>query len=199
MPAMAALLMVVAWNMSEAAKSVKLVRTSPTSDVLVFLTCLSLTVFFDMVIAISTGIVLASLLFMKEIAALTDVVDITNNPNFVHTTPPKDIKILKIRGPLFFAAADRIVGELSTQIAGINGLIIHLQYSAYLDAGGLAAIKKLISHCEKNNISIRFSSWQFQPLKTLAKAREENSAALSVSFATLDDAIEDALKEGALL
>ncbi|WP_339677125.1 C4-dicarboxylic acid transporter DauA [uncultured Zhongshania sp.] len=199
MPAMAALLMVVAWNMSEAAKSVKLVRTSPTSDVLVFLTCLSLTVFFDMVIAISTGIVLASLLFMKEIAALTDVVDITNNPNFVHTTPPKDIKILKIRGPLFFAAADRIVGELSTQTTGINGLIIHLQYSAYLDAGGLAAIKKLISHCEKNNISIRFSSWQFQPLKILAKAREENSVALSVSFATLDDAIEDALKEGALL
>jgi SulP family sulfate permease len=198
MPAMAALLMVVAWNMSEAPKSVKLVRTSPTSDILVFLTCLSLTVFFDMVIAITAGIVLASLLFMKEIAALTDVVDITNNSNFVHTTPPNNIKIVKIRGPLFFAAADRIVGELSAQTPGINGLIIHLQYSAYLDAGGLSAINKLIAHCEKNKISIRFSSWQFQPLKTLAKARDETSAALSLSFATLNDAIEDALKEGAL-
>ncbi|POP52785.1 C4-dicarboxylic acid transporter DauA [Zhongshania marina] len=196
MPAMAALLILVAWNMSEAAKSVKLVRSAPSSDVLVFLTCLSLTVFFDMVIAITAGIVLASLLFMKEIAALTDVVDITNNPDFVHTKPPKNIRVLKIRGPLFFAAADRIVGELATQMNGVNGLIIHLQYSAYLDAGGLAAIKKLIAHCQKNNISIRFSNWQFQPLKTLAKAREEASGALDVSFPTLDDAIEDALKKG---
>lgn len=84
MPAMAALLMVVAWNMSEAPKSVKLVRKSPSGDVAVLLTCLSLTVFFDMVIAITVGILLASLLFMKEIASLTRVVDITESREFVH-------------------------------------------------------------------------------------------------------------------
>lgn len=196
MPAMAALLMVVAWNMSEASKSLKLVKKSPTGDVLVLLACLSLTVFFDMVIAITVGILLASLLFMKEIASLTQVVDITDNPDFVHTPPPGNFKVLKIRGALFFAAADRTFGELAQQVPGLDGLIIHMKYSAYLDAGGLSAIEKLIDQCEKNHTSIRFSAWQFQPLKTLAKARGESVGPLDTSFSTLDEAIADALNRG---
>lgn len=196
MPAMAALLMVVAWNMSEAPKSVKLVKKSPSGDVLVFLTCLSLTVFFDMVIAITAGILLASLLFMKEIASLTHVVEVTDNPNFVRTKLPDNFKVFKIRGPLFFAAADRIVGELSKQLPGLDGLIIHMKYSAYLDAGGYSEIEKLMAQCEKNQISIRFSAWPFQPLKTLVKARVETAGPLGVSFSTLDEAIDDALMGG---
>src|SRR5690606_7845804 len=63
MPAMAALLLVVAWNMSEAPKSLHLLKTSRTADILILLTCFSLTVLFDMVIAITLGIVLAAMLF----------------------------------------------------------------------------------------------------------------------------------------
>lgn len=196
MPAMAALLVVVAWNMSEAHKSKKLVKKSPPSDVLVFLTCLSLTVFFDMVIAITAGILLASLLFMREIAALTQIVDISENRTFVQHTLPNNWKVFKIRGPLFFAAADRIVGELFQKTANLEGLILHMQYSAYLDAGGLAAIEKLLSHCEKNHTTIRFSAWQFQPLKVLAKARSTERGPLDVSFSTIDDSIRDVLNLG---
>lgn len=197
MPAMAALLMVVAWNMSEAPKSLKLVRTSPRGDVWVFLTCLSLTVFFDMVIAITTGILLASFLFMKEIAALTRVVEVTDNPDFVHRALPPRYKVFKIRGALFFAAGDRIFGELSQRIQGLDGLVLHMQYSSYLDAGGLSAIEKLMAHCEKQHVHLRFSTWQFQPLKTLAKARGGVREPLDVSFATLDEAIEDLVKTSA--
>jgi SulP family sulfate permease len=198
MPAMAALLIVVAWNMSEAPKSLKLIKKSPTGDVLVLLTCLLLTVFFDMVIAITAGILLASLLFMKEIASLTNVVEITDDPNFVHSKLPENVKVLKIRGALFFAAADRIIGELSQEVASLDGLIIHMKYSAYLDAGGLAAIEKLMAQCEKNQTAIRFSAWQFQPLKTLAKARGEVAGPLDVSFSTLDEAVDDVLKGEAI-
>ena len=187
------LLMVVAWNMSEAPKSAKLVKKSPPSDVLVFLTCLSLTVFFDMVVAITAGILLASLLFMKEIAALTQVVDITDNRAFVQQALPGNWKVFKIRGPLFFAAADRIFGELSQKIKNLDGLILHMQYSSYLDAGGLAAIEKLMAYCEKNRTPVRFSAWQFQPLKTLAKARSVEAGALELSYPTLDDAIQSIL------
>ncbi|CAA0102299.1 C4-dicarboxylic acid transporter DauA [Zhongshania aliphaticivorans] len=195
MPAMAAMLMVVAWNMSEAGKSISLIKTAPLGDILVLLTCLSLTVFFDMVIAISVGIVLASLLFMKEIASLTDVVDITTGSNFINKNLDSNVKVLKIRGPLFFAAADRIVGEISQQIEDIDELIIYMKYSAYLDAGGLSAIKLLLSQCEKNNTKVRFASWQFQPLKTLAKTQKDTRNPLSMSFATLDEAIDNALME----
>lgn len=69
--AMAALLLMVAWNMSEAHKVVDLLRHAPKDDIIVMLLCMSLTVLFDMVIAISVGIVLASLLFMRRIARMT--------------------------------------------------------------------------------------------------------------------------------
>ncbi|MFA7552620.1 MAG: C4-dicarboxylic acid transporter DauA [Spongiibacteraceae bacterium] len=196
MPAMAALLMVVAWHMSEAHKTKKLLKKSPLSDVLVLLTCLLLTVLFDMVIAITTGILLASMLFMKEIATLTQVVEVTEDHDFVHQSLPSNWKVFKINGPLFFAAADRILGELAQRIQGLDGVIIHMHYSAYLDAGGFSAIEKLINHCEKNRISIRFSAWQFQPLKTLARARGEAKGPLDLSFSSLDDAINDAMNKG---
>ncbi len=61
----------VAWNMSEAHKVIDLLRRAPADDIIVMLLCMSLTVLFDMVIAISVGIVLASLLFMRRIARMT--------------------------------------------------------------------------------------------------------------------------------
>lgn len=189
MPAIAALLMVIAWNMSEALKSVKLVRKSPMSDVLVLLTCLSLTVFFDMVIAITTGVLLASLLFMKEIASLTRVIDVTQDIHFGHGKLPEGWKVFKIRGELFFAAADRIFGELAQQVEGLDGVILHMQYSSYLDAGGLAAIEKLMAHCKKTQTTIYFADWQFQPLKTLARARDTQAGPLDLSYGSLDKAI----------
>lgn len=193
MPAMAALLMVVAWNMSEAPKSIRLVRKSPLSDTLVLLTCLLLTVFFDMVIAITAGILLASVLFMKELAGLTQVVDITDNRDFVHRDLPATWKVFKINGPLFFAAGDRIFGELVERTRGLEGVVLHMRYSAYLDAGGLSALDKLTTHCKQQGITLYFSSWQFQPLKTLARAQGESQSPLVLSFSRLDDAIDNVI------
>lgn len=197
MPALAALLMVVAWNMSQAHKSVKLVRKSPMSDVLVWLTCLSLTVYFDMVVAIFVGIMLASFLFMKELAGLTQVLDVTDNTEFVREPLPNRWKAFKVNGPLFFAAADRIFGELSQHIDNLDGVILHVRYSAYLDAGGLAAIEKLMAHCEKRNTQLIFSSWQFQPLKTLARARHHSTSPLDSSAHSLDEAVTEAVRRAA--
>lgn len=192
MPAMAALLIVVAWNMSEAHKSVRLVRKSPLSDVLVFLVCLSLTVLLDMVVAITAGVLLASLLFMKEMAAVTRVVEMSDSSEYGHQLLPENWKIFKIRGALFFAAADRVVAELIQHARDVDGIILQMRYSSYLDAGGLAAIEKLIAHCERNHIRLVFSDWQFQPLRTLAKGREYASSPLNASFSTLADAVGDA-------
>ena len=66
-----------------------------------------------MVIAITTGIVLASLLFMKQVAEMTKVHDITDHKKLVNVDIPQNWKILKINGPLFFAAADSVFSELS--------------------------------------------------------------------------------------
>ncbi len=69
--AMSALLLIVAWNMSAAGKVMYLIKRAPKDDIIVLVLCMSLTVLFDMVIAITVGIVLASLLFMRRIANMT--------------------------------------------------------------------------------------------------------------------------------
>lgn len=191
MPAMAALLLIVAWNMSEAPKAVHLLKTAPKSDIWVFMTCFSLTVLFDMVIAITAGIVLASLLFIKEIAEMTKVSEITTDTKLVHDSPPAGWRIFKINGPLFFAAADRIFGELATLCEEQQGIVLYMDGVPMLDAGGLSALEKLITKCTKNNTRIMLTDLQFQPLKTLARAGVKPIENVSSFYPTLKEALID--------
>jgi SulP family sulfate permease len=170
MPAMAALLIVVAWNMSEAPKSIHLFKTSQNSDRWILLTCFLLTVLFDMVIAITTGILLAAVLFMKEIAEMTRVIEITQNKQYLQKAVPENYRIFKITGPLFFAAADKIFGELTRYCERDKVIILYLDNVTMLDAGGISALTKLIEHCKKNSAQLILTDVQFQPLKALAKA-----------------------------
>ncbi len=160
--AMAALLLMVAWNMSEAHKVVNLLRRAPKDDIIVMLMCLSLTVLFDMVIAISVGIVLASLLFMRRIARMTRLAP-------VKIAAPEGVLILRITGPLFFAAAEGLFSELSQRIAQNTIIILQWDAVSVLDAGGLDAfqrfVDKLPAGCE-----LRVTGLEFQPLRTLARA-----------------------------
>lgn len=171
MPAMAALLMVVAWNMSEAHKSVHMLKTSQASDRWVFLCCFSLTILFDMVIAITAGIMLAAVLFMKEMADMARVVEITHGKQLLPNSPPKNWRVFKITGPLFFAAADKIFAELTPYCEKDKGIIVYLDGVSLLDAGGVSALNKLISHCIKTQSQLVLTDLQFQPLKALAKSR----------------------------
>ncbi|MGO1693211.1 MAG: C4-dicarboxylic acid transporter DauA [Marinobacter sp.] len=169
MPAMAALLIMVAWNMSEAPKAVHLLKTAPRSDVLVFLTCFSLTVALDMVIAITTGVLLAAVLFMREMAEMTKVTDITSGKRVNEEGLPAGWRVFKINGPLFFAAADRIFGELAELSRNVRGIILYMDGVTVLDAGGLSALNKLIATCQNDGTRIVVADLQSQPQRTLAR------------------------------
>lgn len=169
MPAMAALLIMVAWNMSEAPKGVHLLKTAPRSDVLVFLTCFSLTVALDMVIAITTGVLLAAVLFMREVAEMTKVTDITTGQRLKQANIPEGWRVFKINGPLFFAAADRIFGELAEMSRNVQGFILYMDGVTVLDAGGLSALNKLLATCQENGSRIVIADLQSQPRRTLAR------------------------------
>jgi len=191
MPALAAMLLVVAWNMSEAPKSVHLIKTSPVGDIVVFVACFGLTVWFDMVIAISTGIVLASILFVREIAGMTKLTDISHNRKYVSVPLPNTWKVAKINGPLFFAAADRVFGEINAELKTLDGIILYVEAVPILDAGGLAALARLMSAQSESNRKIFFAEWQFQPLKTLAKAGVAPVNGRIRFFSTLDQALDN--------
>ncbi|MCB1729412.1 MAG: C4-dicarboxylic acid transporter DauA [Halieaceae bacterium] len=189
MPAMAALLIVVAWNMSEAPKSVHLLRHAPGRDIAVFLTCLLLTVFFDMVIAITAGVLLACILFVNEMASMTRVTDISGNKKLVDVTLPDRWAVLKINGPLFFAAADRAFGEISASMSALDGVILYMDGVTLLDAGGVAAMNKLVTYCAREGKQVIFADLQFQPLKTLARADVEPIPGVTSFYPTLNEAI----------
>jgi len=193
MPAMAALLMVVAWNMSEAPKSVQLLRKAPTSDIAVFVTCLSLTVILDMVIAITVGILLAAVLFLKEIAAMTKVSDISGNKRLIDADLPPGWGVYKINGPLFFAAADRVFGELSVLCKGKSGVILYMDAVPILDAGGLSAFGRFVFSCMRTGTQVFICDLQFQPLKTLAKAGVKPVEGVTRYFPTLKQAVDEVL------
>lgn len=190
MAALAALLVMVAWGMSEAPKAWHLLKTAPRGDVLVFLVCLLLTVVFDMVIAITAGILLATMLFMKDIAAMTKVTDISSNRKQVEQALPEGWKVLKISGPLFFAAADRIFAEVALLSQQQRGLVLYMDGVPLLDAGGLAALDKLLHNCRKHNVELLVADLQFQPLKTLAKAGIQPEPGQLTFYPTLREALE---------
>jgi SulP family sulfate permease len=195
MAGMSALLIVVAWNMSETPKIIHLVKKSPASEVLVLIVCLLLTIFFDMVIAISVGIILASLLFMKQVADMTKVRDISEQKKHVHVTLPLGWKVFKINGPLFFAAADSVFGELAHLSGEQNGVVLYFDGVPILDSGGVAALYKFIDMCKKKNTRVLLADFQFQPLKTLAKAGFKPDPSHCATYSTLTDALNDVVSK----
>ncbi|WP_351074615.1 C4-dicarboxylic acid transporter DauA [Shewanella sp. CAL98-MNA-CIBAN-0140] len=195
MAGMSALLIMVAWNMSEAHKIVHLVKKAPASEVLVLMVCLSLTIFFDMVIAISAGIILASLLFMKQVADMTKVKDISGQKKHIHVELPPRWKVFKINGPLFFAAADTVFGELGHLSTSQDGVILYLDGVSILDSGGVAALYKFLGKCRHNNTRVLLADFQFQPLKTLAKAGFAPDGVHCETYSTLADALDDVVSE----
>ncbi len=161
--AMAALLLMVAWNMSEAHKVVSLLRKAPKDDIIVMLICMSLTVLFDMVIAISVGIVLASLLFMRRVARMTRLAPLSN------VLVTEGVLALRVTGPLFFAAAEGLFTELSRQVDGHHLIILQWDAVPVLDAGGLDAFQRFVEKLPEGS-ELRVTNLEFQPLRTLARA-----------------------------
>lgn len=190
MPAMAAMLLVVAWNMSEAPKAVRLIKRAPTGDVLVLVSCFVLTVMFDMIIAITAGILLASLLFMKDLAGMTKLSDITDSEAPAPRGIPDGWKIFRVNGPLFFAAADRVFSELSLKLENSPGAVISLQDVSLLDNGGISALDRLVRYCAGQGKKVYFTDLQFQPLKALARAEVRPMENVLAFSPTVNDAVE---------
>ena len=180
--AMAALLLIVAWNMSEAHKVVDLLRHGPKDDIIVMLLCMSLTVLFDMVIAITVGIVLASLLFMRRIAQMTRLSELPE-------TSSPDRLVLRVNGPLFFAAAERIFNDILQRSEDYQTIILQWDAVSILDAGGLNAFLRF-SDALPAGKQLLVTDIPFQPLKTLARANVHPIAGRRTFYPTLTQALE---------
>ena len=164
---MAALLLVVAWHMADLPQIIQLTRRSGRNEIAVLLVCLILTVLFDMVIAISVGVLLASLLFIRTIAEMTKSINIAVPEDL------DDVLIYRISGPLFFAAADNLFADLHDKTVHTDHEIKHivLQCDAVtvLDTGGIHALTRFVQHMLPHQ-QLYMCNMQVQPLRTIVKS-----------------------------
>lgn len=170
MASMAALLLLVAWNMSEARHFLHTLRVAPRSDVMVLLVCFGLTVVFDMVVAVCTGVLLAALLFMRRMAAFTHT-RITGGEHHDLVAPlPPDVVLYEIAGPLFFGAAERAMEAVHALPTPPRAVILHLGGVPIMDMTGLVALESAIAQVHRKGTQVVLVGVQPQPLTVLAKA-----------------------------
>lgn len=155
---LAAILFVVAWNMSEAPRLVRLVRRAPRADVVILLVTFCLTVFADLVVAVNIGIVLAVLHFLRRMADSVDVV-MLDEPHVRHELEmhglaplPMGVEIHEARGPLFFAAVERLHHALSQTRA--QALILRLEQVPFVDATALQALDELAADLQQRGVRL---------------------------------------------
>jgi SulP family sulfate permease len=154
MAALAGLLLLVAWNMSEVRHFLNIVRIAPRSDVVVLLVCFGLTVVFDMVIAVSFGVVLAALLFMRRTAELTHsrILEGTSAESEYELVP--GVAVYEIAGPLFFGAAQNAMGAIGSVAADTRVVVLALGRVPSIDATGFVALESAVARLSASKKSV---------------------------------------------
>lgn len=198
MPAIAAILFMVAYNMSGWREFISLIKKSPKSDVLVLLTTFVQTVVFDLVVAIEVGIVMAALLFLKRMADVTEVkswkyigedYDEENDPEAINLRKvPKHTLVYEITGPMFFAAADKFL-EISTD-PEINVVILRMRSVPAMDVTALRSLHNISDVCKKRDIRLVFSHVLEQPRNMMEKAGFVEEVGEENFCANIDAALE---------
>ncbi len=175
MTTLAAVLLIVAANMADWTSFFRLCKTAPKSDVIVLVATFLLTVFFDLVVAIEVGVVLAALLFMKRMAETADVKSwkYTEEPDVTPGEVEKlrvldrSIRVFEISGPLFFAAADQLLSIDSKAYTKV--VVIRMRSVPAIDASAMKSLRELAGRAKKKNITLLFSHVNEQPMSVMKK------------------------------
>jgi SulP family sulfate permease len=170
MCALAALLLKVAWNMSERRNFVRILRVAPRGDVLLLLVCFFLTVLFDMVLAITAGVVLGSLIFMHRMSKVSMVNLIGEGHPEAPAGLPKDVRFYEVAGPLFFGAAERAMSALRNHDRGVRAVVLDLSAVPTIDASGLVALEEVIDDLNEAGIFVALCGAQRNVLGVLRDA-----------------------------
>lgn len=203
MTALAAILIIVSYNMSDIKEFKSLLR-APKSDVTVLLVTFLLTVVFDLVIAIAAGMIIAMLLFVKKMSDSTKVsciddstktIEGTSQPeNYVQAISNNKILAYEVNGPLFFGAAQHLNGILDKLEASTEVLIIRMNYVPTMDVTAYDGLKKIYRECKKRNIALLLSEVQKQPMKVMKGMNFVDSLGEDNFFEEYDEAMEVAVE-----
>jgi SulP family sulfate permease len=190
MASLAALLMLVAWNMSDIRHVRHLLRMAPKSDVFVLVGCFVLTVLFDMVIAVTAGVLFAALLFMHRMAEMTESRLLTRATSATRgpVDLPSRVILYEIAGPLFFGAAQQAMRQLDVLGADVRVVIFDLSKVSVIDATGLVALESAIDRLNQQRVFVILSGPLPKPKRIFDTALLEKSHRNVLFSLSLDQA-----------
>ena len=189
MAALAALLLQGAWNMSELKHFRHILKIAPGSDILVLLVCFGLTVIFNMVVAISVGVVLAALLFINRIAELTGGRHIDADHLHLESPLPDGVRLYEVSGSLFFGAAEKAMSALHDIGARPRAVIINIEGVTIMDVSGLVALDSAIERLRVDNILVAVAGVHGQPALLMRRAGLHNIPGKLLLSASLPQAL----------
>ncbi len=202
MGALAAILMVVSYNMSEWRTFLSELR-SPRSDVAVLLTTFFLTVLVDLTVAISVGMVLASFLFMRRMSEVTQVVPgagVSGDPvreaiGRGDAPVPPGVEVFEITGAFFFGAAEKFREAVGQVARRPQVLIIRMRGVAALDSTGIHALREIVRRSRREGTRVILTEVQPQPLAALTRSDAMREVGAANVFATFAGALDDVSRE----
>ncbi len=167
MATLAAVLLVVAYHMSEWRHFVRLLH-APKSDIFVMVASFLLTVFVDLTVAIEVGVVLSALLFMHRMAGLTEVRHLTRELSEEYSQEiddkpiasreiPAGVEVFEIYGPFFFAATSQFKDTLGIIKKPVKVLILRMRHIMTIDASGVHALEELLEKTARDGTALMLS------------------------------------------
>jgi len=173
---LAAILFVVAWNMSEVKHFIKLLKRAPTADIIILLVTFFLTVFVDLVVAVNIGVILAVLHFLLRMAASVEVQQQTeaqiSQERNQQQIPllPNDVVVYAVEGPFFFGAVEIFESALANTHTDPRVVIIRLRWVPFIDITGLQTLEEVIIDLQKRGVRVMMSGVRPNVKSKLLKA-----------------------------
>jgi SulP family sulfate permease len=200
LPVLAAILIYVAYNMSEY-DAFRAILRGPRSDIIVLLTTFLLTVIVDLTVAIEIGMILASFLFLKKMADTSLIKNVihadmedtedAHDPNaFFYRDIPKEVEVYEISGPFFFASVDKFQNTLKFDKEQPQIIILRMRNVPYMDAGGLHALEEMMIKCNRKKIRLYISDIHTQPLFVSTQSGFLDKLGEHNFFGNLDEALK---------
>ncbi len=195
MPTIAAILLYVAYNMSGWRNFVHLCQTASKAAVGTLVLTFTLTIAFDLVVAIGAGMLISMVMFMKSMSEETEVKGwryyCDENSEVTHLRElPKSVRVYEINGPMFFGMTERIADISVKEFT--RYLIIRMRGVPSLDATGMNALENLHRYCDAHGVSLIFSHVNEQPMKAMRHAGFVELVGEEHFRSSIDDAIAHA-------
>src|SRR5476649_1868574 len=195
---LAAILMVVAYNMGEWSEIPGLLRLTKT-DVAVWLVTFTLTVFADLTVAVGIGMMLAGLLFIRRVADTTTVSVVTDEyvrEGHVHSlhnkTIPSYVRIYRIHGPFLFGATDKLRPIMDAMDTLPDIVVLRLRNMTALDATGLRAIEELAGALQNGGRHLLVCGARNQPADLMKRAGFQEQVGAENVCANVESALRRA-------